>query len=296
MDDEPFIGSEALATGTLTRHELRRYYRSLMPDVYVDRRAEPSLRLRTTAAWLWTRREGVIAGLAAAALHGTKWIDDDSPVELIWRNARKPRGVITRADTIHVDEVLSFNGLLVTSPERTASDLGRRGPLTQAVARLDALVRATGVNADAIKEVAAAHWHTRGLRQLETALDLVDAGAESPKESWLRVALIRHGFPRPCTQIPVRAPDGYSTYRLDMGWEDRMLAVEYDGDHHRTTKERFAYEIARAEDLASVGWHIVRVAARSSEAEVIRRVERAWRQRNALDSASTALSTRTIAP
>jgi very-short-patch-repair endonuclease len=58
-----------------------------------------------------------------------------------------------------------------------------------------------------------------------------------------------------------------------------MLAVEYDGDHHRTTKELFAYEIQRAEDIAAVGWHVIRVAARSSEREVIARVERAWRLR-----------------
>lgn len=296
MDFEPFIGSEALAAGTLTRHELRRYHRALMPDVYVDRRAESTLRRRRTAAWLWTRREGVVAGLAAAALYGTEWIDDDVPIELIWRNARAPHGVITRADTIHVDEVASLDGVLVTTPERTAFDLGRRGTLTQAVSRLDALARATDVHVAGIQEVAAAHWHTRGLRQLERVLDLMDAGAESPKESWLRMALIRHDFPRPRTQIPVQAPDGCTTYYLDMGWEDRMLAVEYDGDQHRTSKERFAYEMTRGEDLAAAGWHVVRAAARHSEADVIRRVEHAWRQRTPVDPASTALPTRTFAP
>jgi very-short-patch-repair endonuclease len=164
------------------------------------------------------------------------------------------------------------------------------------VARLDSLTRATAIQAADVTALAATHWHTRGLRQLETALDLMDAGAESPRESWLRVALIRHDFPRPRTQIPVPAPDGYTTYYLDMGWEDRMLGVEYDGDHHRTTKERFAYEIKRAEDIAAVGWRIVRVAARHTEAETMRRVERAWRQSNGVHSALMAPTTRTSAP
>ncbi|MDO3635268.1 endonuclease domain-containing protein [Mycolicibacterium arseniciresistens] len=277
MDGEPFIGSEALAAGRLTRHELRRYHRAVMPDVYVERRAEPSLHRRTTAAWLWTQREGVIAGLAAASLHGSKWVDDDVPVELIWRNARTPTGVITRADTLIEDEVLTLDGLLVTSAARTGFDLGRRGPFVTAVARLDALIRATDIKTVDIEILAAAHRHTRGLRQLERALDLVDAGAESPQETRLRLLLIRNGFPRPRTQIPVLSPDGYRTYYLDMGWEDRKLAVEYDGDHHRTSKELYAYEIRRAEDIATMGWHVIRVAARHSEFDVIQRVERAWR-------------------
>jgi hypothetical protein len=93
---QPFIGSEALASGSLNRYELRRYYRAIMPNVYLDRRVEPSFRQRTLAAYLWSRREAVISGLAASAIHGAKWIDDDSPVELIWDNARSPNGVVTR--------------------------------------------------------------------------------------------------------------------------------------------------------------------------------------------------------
>ena len=55
-----------------------------------------------------------------------------------------------------------------------------------------------------------------------------------------------------------------------------MLAVEYEGDHHRTDRVRFAYEIERAEDIREVGWLVVRVAARNHPAEILRRVQRAW--------------------
>jgi hypothetical protein len=50
--EQPFIGSEVLASGRLTRYELRRYYRAIMPNVYLDKRLEPSLRQRAHAAWL----------------------------------------------------------------------------------------------------------------------------------------------------------------------------------------------------------------------------------------------------
>ena len=56
----------------------------------------------------------------------------------------------------------------------------------------------------------------RGLRRLRVALPLVDAGAQSPKESWLRLLLVDAGLPAPTTQIPVL--DGYRVVALlDMG-------------------------------------------------------------------------------
>jgi hypothetical protein len=91
-EGQPFIGSEALAKGVVNRHELRRYYRTLMPNIYLDKQAEPSLRDRSRAAWLWSRRQGVVSGLAASDLHGSRWVDDDVPVELIYSNARAPQG------------------------------------------------------------------------------------------------------------------------------------------------------------------------------------------------------------
>lgn len=65
-----FLGSEALASGALTRHELRTFYRRVLPDVYAPKRVELTLQQRATAAWLWSHREGVVSGLAASALLG----------------------------------------------------------------------------------------------------------------------------------------------------------------------------------------------------------------------------------
>lgn len=278
-EELPFIGSEALTSGRLSRYELRRYYRAIMPNVYLDKRVEPSFRQRTLAAYLWSRRQAVVSGLAASAMHGAKWIDDDSPVELIWRNARVPKGVVTRTDSVLAEEIQKLNGLALTTPERTAFDIGRRGRLDDAIARLDALAHATDFKVSGVEELAARHRHTRGLRHLEAALNLMDAGAESPKETWLRLLIIRAGYPRPRTQIPVLSPDGRRWYYLDMGWEDLKLAVEYDGDHHRTDRKRFAYQIERAEDLHQLGWLVVTVAARHHRVDVLRRVHRAWAAR-----------------
>lgn len=121
--------------------------------------------------------------------------------------------------------------------------------------------------------MAGRHRHTRGLRQLERALELFDPGAQSPKETWLRLLLMDEGFPRPQTQIPVLGPDGRPKYFLDIGWEDLMLAVEYDGAQHAS---QIGYDIARNEYLAASGWTVVRVAAGHQRAEIIGWVNRAW--------------------
>src|ERR1700730_13211107 len=53
------IGSEAVARGVVTRHELQRWYEPIYPGVYAAKGQQLSLRDRTEGAWLWSRRGGV---------------------------------------------------------------------------------------------------------------------------------------------------------------------------------------------------------------------------------------------
>jgi len=269
---EPFIGSEALASGTISRHQLRTRYRAVFPNVYLSNDVEVSLELRIFAAWLWSRRTATIVGAAAAALHGAKWIPDDVPVELIHANPRAPRGVLTRRCALLDGETQNMDGRAVTTPERTAFDIGRGGAVRSAVVRLDALARATGFKVDDVLRVAKSHPRSPGLRRLETALGLVDPGAQSPRESYLRLLLFDAGLPRPQTQIPVLGVDGIPVAYLDLGWEDCMVAVEYDGDQHRADRRQFVKDIRRLEMLERMGWIVVRVVAEDRPADIVRRV------------------------
>jgi hypothetical protein len=276
---EPFIGSEALKHGVLNRHQLRTRYRAVFPNVYVPKHVQPSLDQRIVAAWLWSRRRGVLAGAAAAALHGAKWIDDDVPIELIYVNPRAPRGVLTRRDALLPDEVQNVACRAVTAPERTAFDIGRRVPSRTALTLLDALARATGFKLEEVVRIAARHRGTRGLRQLETLLDLVDPGAQSPRESYLRLVLVEAGLPRPQTQIPVLGMDSVPVAYLDLGWEDCMVAVEYDGDQHRVDRRQYVKDIRRLELLERMGWLVIRVVAEDHPADIVRPVRRAFDER-----------------
>ncbi len=273
-----FVGSEELARGSVTRHQLHRWYRSIYPDVYVQKRHQVSLRDKTVGAYLWSRRRGVIAGIAASALHGARWVDDGAPVELIWDNGHPPGGLLVRNERLGEDEITTVAGLPVTTPARTAFDLGRHLPRGQAVARLDALMRATPFSVEDVISLARRYRGARGLRRLKAVLPLVDGGAASPKETWLRLLLIDAGFPTPTTQIPVA--DGWRLVGLvDMGWEDVKVAAEYDGDQHRVDREQYVKDMRRLPKLERLGWIVIRVIAEDREGDIIARVDRALRQR-----------------
>ena len=271
-----FIGSEAVAAGMVNKYDLRARYRRVLPDVYIAKGAPLSLRDRTVATWLWSRREGVISGVAASALHGAKWVDDDAVIELNWPGRKAPPGVKVRNETLLDGEIMSRKGIAVTSIARTAFDLTRRGPTGRAVERLDALACATNFAVHDVLDVAAHHPHVKGLSRVEGLLQHVDAGAQSPRETWLRLLLIEAGFPRPETQIPVPRPDGYSHYFLDMGWRDVMVAVEYDGEHHRVDRNTYRDDLVRSECIAHSGWRRIRVVAGHRRTDIVRRVRQAW--------------------
>jgi Protein of unknown function (DUF559) len=272
---KPFIGSEAVASGELSRDQLRKNYRAVLPNVYIGKDVRPTLEQRTAAAWLWSGSRATIAGAAAAALHGARWIPDDVPVELVHTNPRAPHGVLTRRGVLHDGETQTVAGYPVTTPERTAFDIGRRGAVHSAVARLDALARATGFKVEEVLRVAENHPRSPGLRCLEAALELVDPGAQSPRESYLRLLFIDAGLPRPQTQIPVLGVDRIPIAYLDMGWQEWLVAVEYDGDQHRSDRRQYVKDIRRTERLQEMGWTIVRVVAEDSPAAVLRRVRAA---------------------
>lgn len=252
---------EAIADGKLTFRELRRFHTGVYPGVWALRGVELSAVDRARAAWLWSGRSGVLAGLSASALLGAKWIDADESVDLVHANRRPPPLIVVRSDTLLPGEIQSVGDLPVTTAGRTAFDIGRRLDVTSAVQRIDALMNATDIKVDEVLSVASRHRGVRGLRQLRTVLDLVDGGAESPYETLTRLVLVRAGFPLPQTQIRVWDECGLVVARLDMGWPEYRVGVDFDGVHHWTDPRQRARDIERYALLPDLGWSDIRVNA-----------------------------------
>jgi very-short-patch-repair endonuclease len=95
--------------------------------------------------------------------------------------------------------------------------------------------------------------------------------------------LVNAGLPAPTTQIPI-----HENWRLvgvlDMGWDQYKVAVEYDGDHHRTNRQQYARDQWRLRKFDAMGWIVIRVIAEDSPEDVIRRVRGALAARGYRDT------------
>jgi hypothetical protein len=230
------------------------------------------------AAWLWTRGDGIIAGRAAAALHGVHWIDANTPIELIGKKGRPQVGVVVREEQIADDEIHQMGELRVTTPARTALDLARRLPRDVAVSHLDALAAKSQLTKRDVVALQDRYRGARGIRQARVALDLMDGSARTRRQTWLRLLLLDCGFPRPRTQIVVGRrqargshrdglgrPKGWHRLRRRRGILDGYLAVQ---------------AIDRYESIQRSGWHHIRVVARHTRSSIVYRVRAALRARS----------------
>ena len=107
----------------------------------------------------------------------------------------------------------------------------------------------------------ASHPGVRRARQLRQTLSLVDGGAESPYESLTRLLLIQAGFPRPETQILVVDEYGFVVARIDMGWRQYLVGVDFEGAHHWTDPRQRTRDAERYNLLPALGWTDIRVTS-----------------------------------
>lgn len=251
----PFLGSDALARGDVSPRTLRSGYDRIYRNVYVPRGSDITATTRARAAWLWSGKRGTLAGNSAAVLHGSRWVDARLPAEMYRVNGKPVEGIVIHRDSLPEDERQTIAGMCTTTAARTAFDLGRRGGRTLATVRVDALAHATGLTPASVHRMIARHPGARGLRQLRQVVELMDGGSESPQETRTRLVLIDSGLPRPRTQVVV------DRWRIDMGYEDFGVGIEYDGVQHWTDPRQHRRDIDRHAELSALGWRIVRVSA-----------------------------------
>lgn len=257
----PFLGQDAVRRGVVTARRLEKDYRAVYRNVYLHKSASITALTRAHAAWLWSGGGAVLVGLSAAAVHGTRWIDPDDPAEISRPDRHTASGIICHTYALRSTECCSVNGLRLTTPARTAFDIGRTRPPEQAAVHLDALVRVSGLKAADVLELADLRPGLRGVRRLRDVMRLIDGGAESPQETRLRLVLINAGLPLPETQIEFRDRFGDVRVRVDMGWRQWKVAVEYDGVQHWTDRRQRSWDIDRIAMLEASGWVVIRVSA-----------------------------------
>lgn len=255
----PFLGSQAVRAGLCTAHELRTTCRAVFRNVYLSDGVTLTAKLRAQAAWLFAGPDAVLSGVSAAAVHGTNWLDPDAPAEVVRTNRHAPPGLLVHSYTLAPQDVCTIDGMRVTTPARTAFDLGRLLPHTEAIPILDALMNKTGLSPEHVWRLADANSGIRGVDRLRTALADADGGAQSPLETRTRLLLWNTGVPGLRTHIPFYDQWGLVCTTAAMGWPRRKVAVECDEE--RDTAGYRTWVHLHTAELESYGWTVVWVTA-----------------------------------
>ncbi len=155
--------------------------------------------------------------------------------------------------------VTLLDGMPLTAPVDTWRMLGAQLSLDELVAAGDSLVRRKNPLASLEQLAAGVHGHpkSRGIVILRRALALVRAGADSPRETDLRLLIARAGLPEPTVNERVSAAGAPVRYG-DLVFREWRTIVEYDGRHHMTDARTFAVDVVRLEQLAAE-WSVIRV-------------------------------------
>ncbi len=123
---------------------------------------------------------------------------------------------------------MEIEGVKLTTPLRTASDLLRLRRRPYALAAADAMAFAGIVKRDELCSYISQLGRLPGLVQAQELSQRVTHLAESHGESWQRCRILDAGFPPPQLQLCVTDAEGVER-RLDMAYEEQRVAVEYDG-------------------------------------------------------------------
>ena len=257
-----FRGSWAVRHGLLTPDQLRGpTWRALFTDVYVHRDVAGTHALRARAAAEVLLPGSVVTGASAAVLWGVELAGADDPVEVTAPPGTaqvRVTGTRVRRARLAPAWVTRRRGVPVTTPEATAAMLGASLPLDDAVVAIDSMVASGVVDVGPVRELAGG-LTGRGCRRSRRACALADGLAESPQETRLRLLVGRTSLPPPVAQF--RVYDGARfVARVDFGWPDRRVALEYDGLWHAEAGP-FAPDRDRLNRLQAAGWRVVFVTA-----------------------------------
>jgi very-short-patch-repair endonuclease len=260
-----FLRKDAVAAGFSDRR-----FRSLLGrgditqilyGVYVDVRTAEDPSTRLAALDLVRPPDAVVCRRTAAWLRGID-VGGTSPttpraVECVVPNGRMPiRRAGVRCYSAPLEEdVEEVDGIPITTPTRTALDLLRYLPPHLGLGAADAMAHLGLFSVTALSELADECRYGRNIRRARQLASYCEPAAESFGESWLRLRILDAGFPRPDAQVQLGRE-----FRLDLGYLDRRLGIEYDGmEFHSAPADRRHDESRRARIRDEYGWTVLAV-------------------------------------
>jgi very-short-patch-repair endonuclease len=263
---KPFRRGDAVGAGLVTSASLYgpRWQR-LYQGVYIERAAfaPDDHRMWCAAAQLLLPAGAAVGGRSAAYLWNVDLLARGEPVTVLVprrKNRREQPGLRVVRGVLPRRDVESFAGLTVTTPARTAFDLGRAPDRVRAAIAVDAMLHRRVVTLPELHRTADAHPGWRGVMAFREILRIAEPGAASPMETRLRLCIVDGGLPRPVAQYRVRDAAGLFVGQVDLAYPELRTAIEYEGDHHRE-RATFRKDIVRFNRLRAAGWTALRFTA-----------------------------------
>jgi hypothetical protein len=246
----------AVADGTLRRVLHNVYVRSEVPD---------TVELRAAAAGHVLSADSVIIDRTAAWIHGVDvFVHREHEVvpavescALRWKARARRDGVDGRTRDLKPRDIMTISGVRVTTPLRTALDLGCNLHRRDAFAALCLRLQRHRLTGEMLGREALRFGRRRGVVQLRQLIPWADPRVESTREAWTLLAIRDVGLPAPEPQFWVE-DDGVLVFRLDFAYPLHKVAIEYDGrDWHLLTEEQRRHDAERREWLKSQGWTVI---------------------------------------
>jgi len=263
----PFLVREALALGLTSRRLRAGDLRAPHRQVRVPVSLPWTLEVRARAALLVLPAGSVIVGATAVALLELPApLGAPDPLDGPIGVAVPPRVVRPRVEGVEVAAqvlrpqalVVRRGGVPVLHPAWVWAERCADLDLVEAVALGDAVRRRADDVGEALRAALALESPAARDAAL-AALFLVRYPVDSPMETRLRLLLLAAGIPGPVCGRPV-LDGGHEVARPDLSWPSVRVAVEHDGAHHLTARQR-QLDLGRQRVLEDLGWRVVVVTA-----------------------------------
>ena len=271
------VTSDQLLARGITSQSINRAVKSgdlirLRPGFYVEGRARDLGRrerhLLSILAADAALDAPVFSHSSAALLHGLP--DWGLPLRrvAVCEDGPTPRSRTTSLTTFRTapglsDEVMTVNGLRVTTPARTVTDIAISTPRDASVAVADAALYGEIVTRDALDESLRRSAGRRGIRRARQSLSVVDGRSESVAESLSRLTFHDFGLPEPEPQVDIFTSRGVRVARVDFLWREFGVIGEcdgfgkyFDGLSPGETRHRLGMEKDRDAELMALGYRV----------------------------------------
>ncbi|GAA4363423.1 DUF559 domain-containing protein [Nocardioides caricicola] len=263
---EPFtradLASWGLLPSALRQGRRRGEVRPIVRGVFVAAHVPDSLTLKARAVARVVSPHHVVTDRTAAWLHGVDtYVHAEHDAGLVtetcalrWHEPTTVSGVDGRTRDLRPRDLMTLYGVCVTTPLRTALDLGCCLKRREAFAAMVMLARLHGLTAIDLEHELGRYRRRRGVIQLRGLVGLVEPRIESQREAWVYLDIADAGLPLPEPQVWITV-EGVATYRLDLAYRRARVCVEYDGEEAHEGRE--AEDEERRNWLRRNGWTVI---------------------------------------